>query len=73
MLTWIGTKHLQEVVKTAGIDVRRESVGQFPTAEAPGSKDRDDERQNEAVSRDQDAKLDGGVDSDKPFELPGRP
>jgi len=74
MLTWIGTKHLQNVVKTAGIDVSEgPSAGQFRTAEAHDPKDRDDERQSEAVSRNQDAKLGVGVDSDKPFELPGRP
>jgi len=74
MMTWIGTTHLQDVVKTAGIDVSEgPAAGQFRTAEAKDSKGRNDERQSEAVGREPDAKLDAGVDSDKPFELPGRP
>lgn len=72
MLSWIGSKHLRDVVQTAGIDVPEPPAGHFRTATADESVP-ESNRTADAVMDRPNTERQEGIDSDKPFELPGRP
>lgn len=72
MLSWMDRQALRDVVRTAGVDAESgQSAQAFKTVESPNSDEESDTQEEQTRERGYDHET--GLDSGKPFELPGRP